>query len=155
MRKTTPIELSAEQRERLEQFINSGKALARHIKHANVLLKLTEGWSISQIVQAFELSAKTVISIRQRFQKEGLEACLCDKPRSGAPKKILGDHKAVMVALACSTPPQGHANWTLRLLADKIVELEVVETISHSSVGRILKKPLVQLARTDQGLLPT
>jgi transposase len=140
MRKNTPIELSAAQRERLEQFTNSGKALARHIKHAQVLLKLAEGWSNQQIALAFDLTPKTVITIRQRFHHEGVEAVLRDKPRPGAPKKITGEDKALVVALACSNPPEGHAKWTLHLLADKMVELEVIETISPSSVGRILKK---------------
>jgi transposase len=140
MRKTKPIELSPFERERLLEFISSGKALARHIKHAHVLLKLAEGWSNLQIAQTFDLTEKTVITLRKRFQTEGLEACLKDKARSGAPPKIDGVAKAVVVATACSKAPSGHAHWTLRLLADKMVELEVVEGISPNTIRAILKK---------------
>lgn len=140
MRKNTPIELSASDRGRLEKFIGSGTALARQIKHANVLLKLAEGWQNQQVALAFDLSQKTVIAIRKRFLEEGLEAALVDKPRSGAPRKIDGAVKALTVATACSKAPAGHARWTLRLLADRLVELEVVEDISHESIRQILKK---------------
>lgn len=140
MTKTKPLTLKAAEIERLAKFVNNGTAKAREIKHANVLLKSNEGWSYPQIAQAFNLTERTVIRIKQRCQKEGLEAALVDKPRSGAPKKLDGELKALVVATTCSSPPPGHQRWTLRLLADKMVELEAVEAISHSSVGRILKK---------------
>jgi len=140
MRKTIPIELSASERERLEKFISSGTALARYIKHANVLLKLAEGWPNQLVAQTFDLTEKTVISLRKRFLSEGLEACLKDKPRSGAPCQIDGAVKAVVVATACSKAPAGHAHWSLRLLADKMIELEVVEGIAPNTVRAILKK---------------
>lgn len=140
MRTKKAIELSAAERERLEQLIRNGTALAREIKHANVILKLSQNWKYRQIVEAFSLTERTIIRIKQRFEKEGLEAALRDKPRSGAPRKIDGDDKALIVATVCSDPPAGHERWTLRLLADKVVELEIVESISHVTIGDILKK---------------
>jgi len=103
MRKTIPIELSASERERLEKFSSSGTALARYIKHANVLLKLAEGWPNQLVAQTFDLTEKTVISLRKRFLSEGLEACLKDKPRSGAPCQIDGAVKAVVEGIAPNT----------------------------------------------------
>ena len=152
MKKTTPIELSAAEIERLENFINSGSAKAREIKHAHVLLKLALGWKYLQVAQAFALTERTVMRIKQRFLLEGLEAALVDKARSGAPKKITGAQKALIVATTCSTPPVGYPRWSLRLLADKLVELEVIETISHSSVERILKKTNSNPGKNSNGV---
>ena len=140
MRKNTSLELSAVERERLHQFISSGKALARHLKHAQVLLKLADGWQNVQVAQAIGVDERTVIRLKKRFLSEGLEATLQDKPRSGAPPKIDGDTKAFVVATACAKAPTGHARWTLRLLAKRLVELEVVDEISHESIRQILKK---------------
>lgn len=140
MRKIKPIELSAAESERLRSFINSGTAKAREIKHAQVLLKLASGWSYQQIAQAFDLSERNAIRIKQRFEKEGVDRALFDKPRSGAPKKIDGAVCAVVVATACSTVPAGHRRWSLRMLADRLIELEVVEHLSPETVRQILKK---------------
>ncbi len=140
MRKNRPIELSVADQAQLEKFIGSGAAKAREIKHANVLLKLAEGWQNKKVAQAFGLSEKTVIAIRKRFMVEGLDSALVDKPRSGAPKRIDGAVKALVVATACSQAPAGHARWTLRLLSHRLVELEVVDEISHETVRQILKK---------------
>jgi transposase len=136
----TKLNLCAAEIERLESLIKSGSAKAREIKHAQVLLKLQRGWKHSDIASAFDVHPRTIIRVKNRCLKEGVEAALVDKPRSGAPKRIEGDQKALIVATACSTPPAGHSRWTLRLLADKVVELEVVETISHTAIATILKK---------------
>lgn len=140
MRKNKPIELSAVERERLQQFISSGSTKARYLKHAQVLLKLADGWQNIQVAQTFDVDEKTVIRLRQRFLSEGLEQTLIDKPRSGAPLRIDGTAKALVVATTCSNAPPGHARWTLRLLADRVVELDLVEAISHETVRQILKK---------------
>ena len=97
------------------------------------------------IAEQVETSVATVQRIRRRFVQEGLEAALTDKPRSGAPPKFKGQSRAAVTALACSDPPEGHARWTLRLLADKLVELERVDSISHKTVGEILKKTNLSL----------
>lgn len=140
MRKNKVVELAASDRARLEKFIGSGQALARHLKHAQVLLKLAEGWQNQQAADTFGLCEKTVIAIRRRFLEEGVEAILKDKSRSGAPKRINGDVKALTIATACSPAPDGHNHWTLRMLSARLVELAVVEEISHESVRDILKK---------------
>jgi putative transposase len=85
-------------------------------------------------------SATTVGNIRRRFAREGLASALSEKPRPGKPPKVTGDVEAHLVAVACSEPPQGHVRWTLRLLANRLVELEQVESISHAAVGEVLKK---------------
>ena len=145
--------ISASEKERLGQFINTGSAKAREIKHANVLLKLSEGWKYPQVAQAFALTERTVIRIKQRFLVEGLEAALVDKARSGAPKKITGEQKALIVATTCSTPPPGHTRWSLRLLATKMVELAVVEQpISHNTIGEILKKTNLNPGKNNNGV---
>jgi transposase len=136
----TKLTISAAEIERLENMIKSGSAKAREIKHAQVLLKLSRGWKQQDIAKACDLHPRTIIRVRNRCLKEGLEAALVDKPRSGAPKRIEGDQKALIVATACTTPPKGHSRWSLRLLADKMVELEVLETISHTAIATILKK---------------
>jgi len=151
--KTTKVELSASEKERLGQFINSGSAKAREIKHANVLVKLGAGWKQNQIAEAFGLSEGTVIRIKQRFLEEGLEAALVDKARSGGPKRITGEVKAVIIATACSQAPEGHSRWSLRLLAAKMVELAVVEQpISHNTIGEILKKTNLNPGKNNNGV---
>ncbi|MGH2414721.1 MAG: helix-turn-helix domain-containing protein [Microcystaceae cyanobacterium] len=147
------IKLSAEEKARLAEFINSGTAKAREIKHANVLLKLAVGWKQNQIAEAFSLSERTVIRIKKRFEQEGVEAALVDKARSGGPKKLTGEVKAVIVATACSQAPQGHTRWSLRLLAAKMLELAVVDQpISHNTVGEILKKTNSNPGKNSSGV---
>lgn len=140
MRKSQTISLPAAERERLEKFSTTGEHKARYIQHAQVILKAAEGWTDQQIAQATGLSAKTVLQIRHRYLTEGIEAVLSDKPRSGRPAKFDGSVKAVLVATTCSPPPAGHAHWTMRLLANRLIELEVVDGISHETVRDILKK---------------
>lgn len=140
LRKIIPITLTDTDRAELEQFLRSGTTRARYIKHANVILKLADGWSPPQIAFSFDLDVRTVLRLKARFLTEGLQATLIDKARSGPPRKIDGNHKAVIVATTCTAPPPGHSRWTLRLLADKVVELELIDTISHTAVGEILKK---------------
>lgn len=141
-RKTDKFELRAEDRSFLDSFTQSGTAKVREVKRAMVLLKLDEGLSVDQLVKELGTSPGMVYKSRRRYIKEGLESALYDKPRSGRPAEVLGMDKAKITALACSDAPAGHARWTLRLLADKAVELGYVDKgdISHTHVGRILKK---------------
>ena len=141
------VRLTEEERTVLTEVIGKGRATARKIKHANVLLKLDTGglnWSDAQVVDAFDCSARTVFSLRQRFVEAGLEAALERKPRAHPPReRILDGHgEAQLVRIACSTPPEGQARWTLNLLAERLVELQVVETISPQTVMRTLKKTI-------------
>jgi len=139
------VELSQEQREKLQKLTRCGTIKVRMYKRAQVLLLADEtqaegAKSDSKIAEQVGVSLPTVHRVRRRFVEEGLEAAITEKPRPGAPSKFNGKHRAEITALACSDPPEGRARWSLRLLADKLVELEIVESISHDTVDRVLKK---------------
>jgi DNA-binding MarR family transcriptional regulator len=140
------VVLTEAQRARLQQLIAAGTAPARKLAHARVLLKADKGpggpgWVDAAIAAAVEISQPTVSRIRQQFVEAGLEAALNRRaPQRVYARKLDGEQEARLVALTCSTPPAGQARWTVRLLAAKLVELEVVETVSHQTVHRMLKK---------------
>jgi transposase len=148
-RRANPVILSAQQRSTLEGSIASGRAPARRIAHARILLKADEGgdapgraWTDTEIASALEVSRSTVYRVRTRFAREGLEAALVHRPpRRTKPKKLDGSQEAHLIALACSEPPEGHKRWSVRLLAQRFVELECAEgPISRELVRRTLKK---------------
>ena len=144
------VRLTKKQRKGLKKLTHSGVISARKLNRAQVLLLSDEGRPTGrktdqEIANVLEISTATVVRIRQRFGQEGLEAALTEKPRSGKPRQLSGQDKAVVVALACSDPPEGYARWNLRLLADKLVELELVDHISHTSVREVLKKTNLSL----------
>lgn len=139
-KKVYQVNLTEPEREQLLQDINQGKKSARSLTRARVLLLAHEQWIDEAITKALKVSMATVARVRKRYCQEGLEAALLDKPRSGAPPKVNSRLEAQLSALACSEPPEGQARWTLRLLADKLVELELVDSISHTAVGNWLKK---------------
>jgi transposase len=136
------VTLTGEERQHLEQLLAKGKAAARTRQHAQALLQADQpaGWKDADIAEAFGLSVRTVERLRQRFVEEGLDAALKPKPVPRLPRKIDGTVEAHLVALACSDPPAGRQRWTLRLLADRLVELDLVESISHEGVRQALKK---------------
>jgi transposase len=136
------VTLTDDERQYLEQLLAKGKAAARTLRHAQALLKADRpsGWADAAIADAFGLSVRTVERLRQRFVEDGLEAALKPKPVPRLPRKIDGAVEAHLVALACSDPPAGRRRWTLRLLADKLVALELVASISHEGVRQALKK---------------
>jgi transposase len=136
------VTLTAEERHHLEQLVAKGKAAARTIAHAPVLLHADQatGETDAEIAETFGLGVRTVERVRQRFVEEGLGAALKPKSSPRLPRKVDGDVEAHLVALACSDPPEGRQRWTLRLLADKLVELDQVESISHEQVRQVLKK---------------
>lgn len=144
MSKHRKVTLTTESRERLESIIHSGDEPARTQTRARILLltDYSQGkhWSDEAIAAALLCSQKTVGNVRQRYVEEGLHAALYDKPRPGQTPKLTGEVEAHLTLLACSDPPEGHARWTVRLLADKLVELEIVEAISHVAVWERLKK---------------
>ena len=145
MNKKYIIRLTDKERCHLKQLVSTGKAAAYKIKHANMLLKADvdgDGWSDEQIAHAFSAHPNTVVGVRQRFVLKGMEAALNRKKHQTPPREKLldGEKEAHLVALGCSPPPEGQARWTLRLLADKLVELEIVESISHETVRQTLKK---------------
>ena len=141
------VKLSAEERERLNALIQSGKHPARKLTRARILLKADageagEGWSDSQIAAALDTGLVTVARVRQQLVEEGFEAVLTPKrsPASARPRIFDGAAEAKVTALACSEPPKGRARWTLRLLEYKVVELNIVGRVSDNTIGRTLKK---------------
>lgn len=139
------VRLTSPEREGLIQLISKGKTSARQIKHANILLKADmdgPAWRDEEIATSFSVHLNTVHNIRERFVLEGLEVALNHKkPLVPSRDKILdGQKEARLIALSCTKPPPGCGGWTLRLLADKLVELKIVESISHETVRQVLKK---------------
>jgi transposase len=141
------VTLDAEERQHLHDLIAAGKAAARKLAHARILLKADAAdggpaWPDRRIAEALEVSTDTVERVRQRFVELGLDAALDRKQRERPPREIKLDGRAEarLIALACSPPPEGRAVWTMQLLADKLVELEVVDSISDETVRLALKK---------------
>jgi transposase len=134
------VRLKEQEREELNQYIRHGKSSARSLTRARMLLLADEGQSDAEIIDALKVSRTTIVRIRRRYCDGGLESALNEKPRSGAPPKIDARVEAKLTALACSEPPEGRSRWTLNLLADKLVELGEVDSISGMSVCRALKK---------------
>ena len=133
------LELTKTEREELEALLSKGTLPARSFKRATGLLALDRGESLEAVATMVDVTADTVRAWRKRYQAEGM-AGLTDKPRPGRPVRIDGQQRAQITALACSDPPEGHSQWSLRLLAEKIVELGYCDEISHTQVGDILKK---------------
>jgi transposase len=140
------VRLTVEEQTHLSQMIRSGKAAARPLLPARILLKADSGpetpaWSDEAIGEALEVHATTVARVRQRFVEEGLQAALQPQPtKRRYERKRDGAAEAHLIALACGPAPEGQAQWTLRLLADKLVELPHVPSISHETVRQALKK---------------
>jgi transposase len=141
-RKTKAFTLLAEQRLHLQTLLSKGTHPSRRIKRAQALLKLDHALSVQEVAQQVGLSLPGVYQIRQSYERKGLAASLTEKARSGRPAQLSGSERATITSLACSEPPPGHARWTLRLLANKAVELAYISkgSLSHVEVGRILKK---------------
>jgi transposase len=146
MNKLYRVTLTTDERSELEAMISRGKADARKLAHARLLLHADEsdggpGRSDAEIAEALHTTTRTCERVRQRFVERGLEAALLPKPSTRRyARRLDGEQEARLIALACSAPPEGKRRWDLRLLADRLVELEVVETVSHETVRRTLKK---------------
>jgi transposase len=134
------VKLEADEREQLLEMTRKGKIGARQMKRAQILLKADEGWKDKDIIQALNTNRSTVERTRKRLVEGGLDKALNEDPRPGQRVKLAGNAEAHLVALTCSDAPGGRDHWPLRLLADKLVELGVVESISHETVRRTLKK---------------
>ena len=152
------VRLSGEEREQLETLIRKGKSPAQRLLKARILLKADiseagEGWSDSQIIRAVETSASMVYRVRKQLVEEGFEAVLSRKQRATpAVARIFdGEREAKLIALACSKPPKGRVRWTLRLLEKKVVELNIVDRASDSTIGRTLKKTFSSLTAGSNG----
>jgi transposase len=134
------VKLSEDERQALLDLTRKGEIKARMMKRAMILLKADEGLTDQEIMAALDVSRPTVERIRKRFVEGGLEKGLHEDPRPGQKRRLDGRGEAQLIAMACSDAPSGHEHWTLRLLAGKLVELGVVEGISHETVRRTLKK---------------
>lgn len=147
MNKKYIVRLSESEKLKLESIISKGADKARKISRARILLLSDESnpEKHKDIAKFLKTTDETVTRICKRYVEEGLELALSEKPRKGRPEVLIGDDQAKIIALACSKAPEGYARWTLRLLSDKAVELKLVENISHSEVGIILKKTNLSL----------
>jgi transposase len=141
------VTLTADEREQLRDLIAAGKAAAQKLAHARILLKADAApggpaWNDARIAEAVEVSTDTVARVRQRFVEESLAAALDRKKaaRPPVPPKLDGRAEARLITLACSSPPDGRKRWTMQLLADRLVELQVVDAVSDETVRRVLQK---------------
>lgn len=143
------VELDGSERARLRELISKGKAPAKSILKARILLKADEGeggeaWTDEKICEALDTNVTMVARVRQTLVEDGLDAVLTRKKRQTPPIPPIfdGEAEAKLIALACSTPPEGHARWTIRLLAEHVVERKIVDAVHFNTVGRALKKTL-------------
>jgi hypothetical protein len=139
------VRLNTEERQQLEEIIRKGTSQAYRIRHANILLKADverDNWPDDQIAEAYGCHRGTVGNVRKRFVLEGLESALKRKPQDTLSRQRIFDGRteAQLIALSLSSPPEGHNGWTLRLLADKLIELEIVDEVSHETIRSTLKK---------------
>jgi transposase len=145
------VSLTPDERQTLEELTKKGKAAAAKINHGRILLKADVnhpdgGWLDQDISKALNISTRTIERVRQRFVEESLDKALTRHPRQSSPRRRLdGEAEAHLVALTCSSAPSGYSRWTLRLLADQMVVLGYVESISHESVRQVLKKTSLSL----------
>jgi transposase len=137
------VRLTDEERHTLQEVVRKFKGSSQKVRRAQVLLKADAdgpGWTDAKIADAFDCRTKTVENIRERFVTEGFEITLNGQARSPRPKLLDGEQEAKLIALRLGSPPPGFANWSLRLLAEQVVVLEIAESISHETVRRTLKK---------------
>ena len=140
------VSLTSSEREVLEKLTTTGKAPAYKVNHARILLKadtnqVDGGWTDESISQALDISVATIERVRQRFVETNLETALSRQVQQNhKARRLDGEQEAHLIAITCSDPPEGSARWSLRLLADRMVELEYVESVSHETVRQTLKK---------------
>ena len=139
-RKAQPVSLTDDELRSLTTLTRRGTAAARVQTRARILMLLHRGSTPDAVAAALSVGVATVFNVKRRYLGEGLASALHDKPRPGKPPRISGAARAKITALACSQAPEGHARWTLRLLADRAVTLGLVEAISHNTVKEVLKK---------------
>ena len=150
-RLTLSFKLPAEEVAQLQQMLTKGRQSVRSLKRAQVLLALHQGNTPPAVAQLVSVSPAMVYNIRNRYVAEGLAVALSEKPRPGQPSKFDKAAQAHLTAIACSQAPDGRSRWTLRLLADRLVELRLVESISHQAVGEQLKKTPLSPGLSNSG----
>jgi len=155
------VTLTEEERNHLMRIISKGKTEGYRIRHANILLAVDETeenkeWTDKSIARAYHTTERSIGNLRRRFVEKGLEAALGREKREVAPRiKIDGDTEAKIVALTCSDAPDGRSQWTLRLLADKVVELGIMESVSHTAIADCLKKTKLNHGYRSNGASPS
>jgi transposase len=144
--------LNGKKRSELKRLVNTGTNKARRINRARILLLSDEspggksegmGKTDKEIIESLVVSARTVASTRQRYVEEGMQGALNEKPRSGKPPMLTGRDEAMLALIACSEPPEGRVRWSIRLLTDKLIELDIVDSISRETVRQYLKKGIL------------
>jgi hypothetical protein len=145
MEKKYIVRLSNKEREVLQEVVRKLTGSSQKVRRAQILLKSDvrgPAWTDQQIAEAFDCRRQTVENVRERLVTEGFEVALHGKPRDTPPRQpvLAGEQQAQVIALRLGPPPKGFANWTLRLLAEKVVELEIVDSVSHETIRRTLKK---------------
>lgn len=145
------VKLSQEEKNQLHELIKKGKAKARTITRAHILLLADENQSDEKIASALHVGTATVERIRKRFVQGGVQEAIKERPRPGQRRKLDGKQEALVIALACSDPPEGRNCWTMQLLADRLVELKVVQKVSDETVRRVLKKTGLSLGSMSNG----
>ena len=148
------VRLTPEERNRLERLVRAGRSSARITARARILLKTDEGWTAPRVAQALDVSEATVLRIKRRFTEDGLDEVLKDRLQAHRYRKLDDRGEAHLIALACSDAPEGHERWNLRLLAERMVELGVVESLSHEAVRLRLKKTSSNPGRSGSGASP-
>jgi transposase len=148
------VELTPEEREALEALTRRGSTSVRRLKRALVLLAADEGDKDVEIAAKARLHVTNVEKVRKRFVEEGLDAALSERPRPGKARLLDGRQEPYLIALACSEPPTGRAAWTMQLLADRLVELKIVDSISDETVRRTLKRGRSNPGSASNGVLP-
>jgi transposase len=152
------VTLTKEERKELETITRRGKTHARRVLQARALLLCDAGedgpaWNVADVAEALGLTSRTIEHLKKRFVEDGLEVAIERKPREKPPREIIfdGAFEARLIALACSDAPDGRRRWTVRLLADKAVELKFAESVSHMTVQRVLKKTNLSLISASTG----
>jgi transposase len=152
------VTLTKEERKELDAMTHRGKTHARRFIHARALLLCDAGadgpaWNVADVATALGVTSRAIEHLKKRFVEDGIEAALDRKPREKPPREVVfdGAFEARLITLACSDAPEGHRRWTVRLLADKAVELKFAESVSHMTVQRVLKKMNLSLTSASTG----
>ena len=145
------VEMSQAERDELTAMLSGGKHAARKLKRAQILLAADAGSSDEEIARTVAVGGSTVYRTKRRFVEGNLQQALSEEPRPGAERKLTGKQEALLVATACAKPPEGRARWTLQLLADRLVALEVVDTIGRACVRTTLKKTISSHGKKSRG----
>lgn len=145
------IRLSEDEQQEVERFIRRGKANARTLTRAHILLKEEEGWTIERLATTFKVCPATVSNLRKRYRQGGVKAVLTDKVQQKRRRALSGAAEAMIVAVACSPVPDGHDHWTVRMIQHKVVEMGVVDQVSRGTVHRVMQKMNLNPGNANSG----